>query len=87
MYKAKSSDVKDLQRWGQENPEVNHMIKSGLQPSGHVHAWFAPSGANWAWQIGIYTVNGELYELLTRFGSVEGGRKLYQHNNVYGGIA
>lgn len=77
MYQAKYSNVKDLLKWGQNDETVKRMIEVGLQPSGSVMASYWPSGANWAWQIGIYTVNGELYELLTRFGSVEGGRRLY----------
>ena len=87
MYKASYKDVKDLIHWGKDDTEIIHMIRSGLQPSGHVTACFAPSQANWSWIIGIYTVNGVQYELLTRFGSVEGGRKLYQHDNIYGGVA
>lgn len=87
MYKAKASDVKALINWGKEHPVISHMIRAGLQPSGHVLAYYAPSQANWSYQIGIYTVNGKLYELVTRFGSVEGGRALYTYNNEYGGIA
>lgn len=87
MYKAKNSDVKMLIKWGNENPKISHMIRTGLQPSGHVLAYYMPSQANWSWQIGIYIVNGELYELLTRFGSVEGGRKIYKYDNTHGGIA
>lgn len=87
MYKATYKDVKHLIQWGENDETINHMIKTGLQPSGHVMAYYMPSQANWSWQIGIYTVNGVMYELLTKFGSVEGGRRLHQHDNVYGGVA
>lgn len=87
MYKAKNSDVKMLIKWGAEDGAIAHMVRSGLQPIGNVYAYYAPSQANWSWQIGIYAVNGEVYELLTRFGSVEGGRKLHLHQNNYGGAA
>lgn len=81
MYKAKASDVKMLEKWGSEDEQIKQFIADGVQPVGHVLAYYMPSGANWSWQIGIYNVDGELYELLTRFGSVEGGRKLYQYAN------
>lgn len=83
MYKATAKDVKMLQKWGEDNVEIQQMIAKGFQPVGHVHAYFTPSSANWSWQIGIYTVDGVQYELLTRFGSVEGGRELYQTENHF----
>lgn len=82
MYKASAKDVKMLQKWGNDDPEIKKMIDTGYQPSGHVNAYYVPSQANWSWQIGIYNVNGIVYELLTRFGSVEGGRKIYQTKNI-----
>lgn len=77
MYKAKISDVKMLLKWGQNNDKVREMIENNLQPSGHLIANYCPSGANWAWEIGIYTIDGLVYELLIRFGTVEGGRRIY----------
>ena len=77
MYKAKYSDVQQLIKYGKDNEVVARMVEIGLQPSGHVIAYYTPSGANWAYQIGIYKVNGDMYELVTRFGSVEGGRRVF----------
>lgn len=87
MYKATYKDVKSLVEWGRDNAEISEMVKKDYQPVGHVHAYFTPSQANWSWQIGIYTVDGTTYELLTRFGSVEGGRELYQAENNFVGQA
>ena len=87
MYKAKASDVNALIKCGEDSEEISHMKQTGLQPSGHVLAYYMPSSADWSWQIGIYTVNGKQYELLTRFGSVEGGREVYQYDNICGGAA
>lgn len=87
MYKATAKDVKMLQKWGEEHSEIREMIAKGYQPVGHVHAYFMPSQANWSWQIGLYNVDGTTYELLTRFGSVEGGREIYQTENNFVGQA
>jgi len=76
MYKAKSSNIKQLIKWGKEDKVVKHLIDSGAQPSLFYIAFYSPSQANWSYQIGIANVDGRLYELVTRFGSVEGGREL-----------
>lgn len=80
MYKATYKDVKDLQRWGIEEPEVSKLMENQSQPRIHEIAYFAPSTANWTWRIGLARIDGETYELLTRFGVVEGGRKVYLSN-------
>lgn len=87
MYKATAKNVKMLIKWGNEHAEISEMIKKDYQPVGHVNAYFMPSQANWAWQIGIYLIDGTQYELLTRFGSVEGGRQIYQVSNSFVGRA
>ncbi len=77
QYRVKASDIKDLQRWGEENAVVSRLMKKGAQPDIFVTNSYWPGGANWAWQIGIAKVGANYYELLTRFGSVEGGRQIY----------
>lgn len=84
MYKATYKDIQNLIKWGAEHDDINAMIMAGYQPQGHVYAYYQPSSVNWAWQIGLYTIDGTLYELVTRFGSVEGGRVVYQHDNTFG---
>lgn len=75
--KIAAKDVKNLQRWGEENPVVKNMIKKGTQPDIFQAGVYWPSGANWAWCIGIAKIGKNYYELLTRFGAVEGGRAIY----------
>lgn len=75
--KVTAKDIKDLQRWGQENPVVLNMIKKGTQPDIFQTGVYWPGGANWAWCIGIVKVGSCYYEVLTRFGAVEGGRAIY----------
>ena len=86
MYKATNAQVRQLQKWGRENGEIEEMVSKGYQPIGQVIAYFNPSQANWSWQIGIYTIDNTQYELLTRFGAVEGGRELYQTSNDFVGV-
>lgn len=82
MYKATARDVRDLQRWGTDDTVVTGLAKSGFQPSMRNHAYFHPSTANWSWQIGLVEIDHKLYELLTRFGVVEGGREVWTADYV-----
>lgn len=79
QYTVKAKDIKDLQRWGKENAVIAKLMKakSEFQPDIFPTNAYWPSGANWAWQIGIPKIGANYYELLTRFGSVEGGRQIY----------
>lgn len=77
MYKATYAQVKQLIEAGKMSPVVTQLKSKGIQPTGYVIASYRQSGANWAYQIGIYNINGKKYELLTRFGAVEGGHEIY----------
>ena len=77
QYTVKAKDIKNLQRWGNQDAVVLRLMKSDVQPDIFPTNIYWPSGANWAWQIGIAKVGKNYYELLTRFGSVEGGRQIY----------
>lgn len=77
QYTVKAQDIKNLQRWGAENAVVAKLIAKGTQPDIYVTNSYWPGGANWAWQIGIAKIGPNYYELLTRFGSVEGGRQIH----------
>jgi hypothetical protein len=77
VYKATARDVKDLQEWGEDNEVVSRLMKSGKQPRLEQIGYYSPKSANWSWQIGIARIGGKFYELLTRFGAVEGGREIY----------
>lgn len=80
MYKATMRDVRDLQRWGKEDEVVAKLMADQNQPPLRYVAYFSPSQANWSWQIGLVCINGRTYELLTRFGVVEGGRQIHLVN-------
>lgn len=75
--KVTAKDVKLLQKWGQEDATIKKMIDKGFQPSIFQTGFYWPSNANWAWQIGIVQIGQHTFEVLTRFGSVEGGREIY----------
>lgn len=77
MYRATAKDVRDLQRWGKDDEVVARLMADQEQPPTHNIAYFSPSQTNWSWQIGLVNVQGKTYELLTRFGVVEGGRQIY----------
>ncbi|HWT40485.1 MAG TPA: hypothetical protein VN081_04455 [Dongiaceae bacterium] len=70
-------DVKQLIKWGEQNEVVASLIKGGAQPSLYETGYYWPSNANWAYIVGVAVIDGKAYELLTRFGSVEGGREIY----------
>lgn len=53
-----------------------------LQPQGETIDRYWPSQANWAYERKIVQFNGKFYDVITRFGSVEGGRELHLHNNL-----
>ena len=74
MYKTTAKDVKMLQQWGNDNEVVKGLIDKGAQPNVFLTGYYSPSQANWSWQIGIAKIGNSYYELLLRFGSVEGGR-------------
>lgn len=75
--KVSAKDVKMLQRWGQENDVVKSLINKEAQPQIFQTGVYWPSNANWGWVIGIAKIADSHYELLTRFGAVEGGREIF----------
>ena len=77
MYKATAKDVKMLQKWGTNDKVVKYLIDTDAQPDAFLTGYFTPSQANWSWQIGIVSVDNKLYEVLLRFGTVEGGREIF----------
>ncbi len=82
MYKAKASDIK----WLTESEWSNEAVEAfgNVQPSGIEIAYYSPSGANWSYTIMITAIDGKFYELVTRFGAVEGGREInLEHYNKW----
>lgn len=74
----KYSDVKWYYKYGQE---VRELFKD-IQPVGDDIGYYSPSSANWNYAFKIVRFNGEIYEVMTRFGSVEGGRLVVLPDNV-----
>jgi len=70
-------DVKWFKKYGQEVAELFGKI----QPRGEAVGYYHPSNANWNYQFLIVMLSGKLYEVMTQFGSVEGGREIILPEN------
>ena len=82
MYnsKIKAADIKWLkdsewsheavEAWGDIQPEMG-----GLEVG-----YYTPGGCNWSYRVIIASLDGELWQVVTRFGEVMGGRKLTLKN-------
>lgn len=67
-FKCKYADVKEIFDWYEKYADDKAKELYGKQPSYHKIAWYAPSSANWAYQIGIVEYEGETYEGVFIFG-------------------
>lgn len=74
----KYSDVKWYLKYGQEVAE----LFGSIQPIGEHVSFYHPSTANWSWEEKLVSYKGKLYMVLTRFGSVEGGREVILFDNT-----
>lgn len=72
------TQVKWFEKQGQEVAK----LFDNTQPSGEVIDYYQPSTANWSYQFMICKLDGKLYEVMTRFGSVVGGREIYLYENT-----
>lgn len=70
-------DVKWMQDYGQDVANLFGKI----QPTGEFMDFYAPSNANWAYRFLIVKLNGRIYEVMTQFGAVVGGRELFLADN------
>lgn len=73
----KYTDVKWFNKYGQDVAK----LFGNIQPMGETIDYYHPSQANWSYQFMIVKLNGKLYEVMTRFGSVEGGREIILPDN------
>lgn len=77
-------EVKEYKVWGNEtiisDVSIVNMFK-GNQPTGYNTGYFAPSQANWCYQFAIVKLNGKVYEVVTQFGAVVGGRLINLYEN------
>jgi len=75
---ATYKEVKQLREWGKDDEVVSRLMANEMiQPSIFATDYFHPSNANWSWQIGLTEIDGVVYELLTQFGTIKGGRPVY----------
>lgn len=65
----KYDDVKWYKKFGQEVAEMFGEI----QPQGYSVGRYSPRFANWSYEFKIVKFDGRIYEVMTRFGKVEGG--------------
>lgn len=73
----KYSDVKWYLKHGQDVAK----LFDGVQPYGETVGYYHPSTANWSYQQKIVMFNDKLYDVLTQFGVVVGGRQLHLMDN------
>lgn len=76
--KATYREVKDLIKWGKENPTI-----LGKQPRIFQTGYFTPSSANWSYIIGLTNINGQDYEVVTQFGAIVGSRLAYMPKETH----
>lgn len=75
---ATYKEVKQLQEWGKDDEVISKLMSQDMkQPSIFGTGYFHPSNANWSWEIGLVKIDGTVYEVLTQFGTVRGGRPVY----------
>lgn len=70
-------DVKWFNKYGQDVAK----LFGNIQPQGEQIGYYHPSQANWSYEFLIVKLDGKLYEVMTRFGSVEGGREIFLPDN------
>lgn len=71
---CKYSDIKAIYDWCDKYADEKARELIGTQPSTHIIAYFTPSSANWAYQVGIVAYKGNIYEVVLIFGEVRAVR-------------
>ena len=72
--KCKYSDIKAIYDWCEKYADEEARQLIGTQPSTHIIAYYTPSQANWAYQVGIVKYNANFYECVLVFGEVRAVR-------------
>lgn len=72
--KCKYSDIKAIYDWCEQYADEEARQLIGTQPSAHIIAYFTPSQANWAYQMGIVKYKQNFYEVVLVFGEVRAVR-------------
>lgn len=72
--KCKYQDIKAIYEWSEKYADEEARELIGTGPSTHIIAYFTPSNANWAYQVGIVQYNNSYYEVVLVFGEVRAVR-------------
>lgn len=75
MYQNKLKHIKKLINNAQEDEELRKLL--GKLVSAEYFSYYTPSDANWSYMVGVAKIDGEIYEIVTAFGSIVGARKLF----------
>lgn len=71
---------KELKDWYTQNDEAKALAKEVFgdrQPSIYRTGFYSAPSWNWGYVIGLVTVNGQVYKVVTQFGAVVAARKEY----------
>lgn len=68
--RCKKQDINAIFKWCEQYADDDIKRLIGTQPSIYEIAYHVPSNANWAYIMGLVTVGGNTYEVVTRFGEV-----------------
>lgn len=71
---CKYKDIKAIYEWYDKYADNEARELIGTQPTTHIIAYFAPSNANWCYQVGIVKFNNSYYEVVLVFGEVRAVR-------------
>lgn len=69
--KCKYADIKEIYDWYNRYADEKMAKLYDTQPSTYDIAYYIPSGANWAYKIGLVNVDGQVYKVVTVFGAVK----------------
>ena len=69
-------------KWYLKHGQEVAKLFGNVQPQGEIVDSYWPSTANWAYQKMICKFDGKIYDVLTQFGSVVGGRELFLYENT-----
>ena len=78
MSKYTREDVKKFIEWGKNDPVISKLMKQEMvQPQIFTTGYYSSPSANWSYLFGIVKLGGVVYEVMTQFGSIKGGREIY----------
>ena len=69
--KCKYADIKAIYDWYNKYADEKMAKMYNTQPSTYGVAYFVPSQANWAYKVGLVSVDGQVYKVVTVFGQVK----------------